>query len=196
LKVCGTSTNQIHTGTTSDAKFLAQQKSKCFVKPNILQHTAFYLFIDILLKLQQPIMICFHIFSWNSEMMGSCEFRPLFCPLLHDWILSRLRVVRQETWSYSTWSGKCSIQMCIQKLWRQYCEVPLDVCSTTMQNLLSDLRTLFTLYISLVLLDWFSSMSFYLWFCLVFQQNKHFHLIALTADICFIFRISVANPGN
>jgi len=33
----------------------------------------------------------------------------LFCPLLDDWILSRLGTVSQETWSYSQWrsEAKC-----------------------------------------------------------------------------------------
>jgi len=39
---------------------------------------------------------------------GPLPFNPAL-PVLDDWILCRLWVARQETWSHSTWFDKCSI---------------------------------------------------------------------------------------
>jgi len=45
----------------------------------------------------------------SSGVDGILEIIMLFCLPLDDGILCRIRVVKQETWSYSTWLGKCSI---------------------------------------------------------------------------------------
>jgi len=45
----------------------------------------------------------------RSWFVATFNVIMLFCPLLDDWILCRLCVVMQETWSHSTWFDKCSI---------------------------------------------------------------------------------------
>ena len=47
---------------------------------------------------------------WNCNgFVATFDVIKLFSPLLDDWISSRLGMAMQETWSYSTWFGKCSI---------------------------------------------------------------------------------------
>jgi len=58
--------------------------------------------IDMLLKVSLR-------FCKNNELVAICVVIILFCPLLDTCISCRIGVVRQETWSYSTWFGKCSI---------------------------------------------------------------------------------------
>jgi len=47
-------------------------------------------------------------FCSNSGFVTTSGVIMLFCPLLDDWIACSISMVRHETWSYSTWFGKCS----------------------------------------------------------------------------------------
>jgi len=50
-------------------------------------------------------------FCSNSGFVVASGVMMLFCPLLDDRIVytCKIGMVRQETWSCSTWFGKCSI---------------------------------------------------------------------------------------
>jgi len=58
-------------------------------------------------------------FCGNSGIVVTSGVMMLFCPLLADWIVCRIGIVRQKTWSYSTWFGKCSIHYAykVSTLW-------------------------------------------------------------------------------
>ena len=59
---------------------------------------------DIDMLLQVYLQFCN-----NNGFVASSGVIMLFCPLLDDWIVCRISMVRQETMSYSSWFGKCSI---------------------------------------------------------------------------------------
>jgi len=97
--------------TMSHSIVIRCKMSKCFVKSKFSCSRVF-LFIDILLKPQQHTLMCFCKVSlqfWN--IMLFCDVRHnnvVFFPLLDDWILSRLGVVRHKTWSCSACFGERS----------------------------------------------------------------------------------------
>jgi len=97
---------------SKNSKFII--RSKFIVGSNFLGSTVFFIYqyfietitIDIDKFLQALLQSCN-----NDGFAAIFELIILFCPLLNDWILCTINVVRQETWSYSIWFGKWSIIM-------------------------------------------------------------------------------------
>jgi len=87
-------------------------RSKFIVRSNVSCSKAFALhqyFVetattDIDMLLQVWLQLCN-----NSGFVATSGVIMLFCPLLDHLIVCRIGMVRQGTWSYSTWFGKCSI---------------------------------------------------------------------------------------
>ena len=97
--------------------------SKLIIRSKFSCSTVFFLFIDILLKLKQQIVTCFCKFNCNSVILkwACCDFwrNKVVLPTT-----GRLNIVwdrrgRREMWSYSTFSGKCSIHYAyrVSALW-------------------------------------------------------------------------------
>ena len=71
-----------------------------------------FFLVAILLKLHQQIVMFLQFkvqFCNNSKFVATFGVIMFFWPLLGNWTLCRLCVVRQETLSHSTWFDKCSI---------------------------------------------------------------------------------------
>jgi len=85
---------KFHADTMSHSKVIRSKKSKFIVRskitvrPKFFCSRVFFFIIDILLKLQQQILICFCKFSCNSEVLTSfvttSDVIMLFSPLLDD----------------------------------------------------------------------------------------------------------------
>jgi len=74
LKVYETSKTKFHVHTTRESHVVRSKKSK-FIVRSIFSCSTLFLFIDILLKLQQQTLICFYQFSCNSVIiMGLLRF--------------------------------------------------------------------------------------------------------------------------
>ena len=99
---------KLHDHTMSDSKVMRSKKVKIFRLVELfLQHSCFSLSIfywshnNIYWYAFASLV---QILAWhNNGFVAACDVIMLFCPLLDDWILCRLGVVRQETWPYSTW---------------------------------------------------------------------------------------------
>jgi len=99
FKVYGTSTNQISHWYHERLKLLGQRSQNLSFRSKFLA-AQFFLFTDILLKLQQQILTCFCKFSWNSGTIlffSATSDRMLYCPLLDDWKYAR----RGSTWYWT-----------------------------------------------------------------------------------------------
>ena len=107
-----------HARTMRKSQVIRSKKVKIYHKVKIyrwvklfLKHSFFSLSIfywnynNIYMLLQVLLQFC----NNNNGFAATSDVIMFFCPLLDDWILCRIGVLRQETWSYSTWFGKSSI---------------------------------------------------------------------------------------
>jgi len=99
-------------------KLLGQQKSKFIIRSkfiigsNFLAAQFFSLyryFIETTTTDIDMLSQCLLQFYNNCGFAWIFDIIMLFCPLLDDWVLCSISVVRQETWPYSTCLSKCSI---------------------------------------------------------------------------------------
>ena len=73
--------------------------------------------------------ICMFLLQFCNDngFAATSDVIMLFCPLLDNWILCRIGVVRQETWSYSTWFVKFSSMFSTSDVLRCDSTVVIDV---------------------------------------------------------------------
>ena len=95
-----------------ETQVIRSKKSKRIIRSKFIFGSNFscgtgFVFINILLKLQQQILIC--LFYSNRMFVSISDVTMLFYPLPDDWMLCKINVVRQGTCSYNTWFGKCSM---------------------------------------------------------------------------------------
>ena len=73
------------------------------------------------------ILYCWLQLCNNSGFVATSGVMMLFCPLLDDLIVCRIGMVRQGTWSYSTWFGKCSIHYAYKQFFLRCFTDPIRV---------------------------------------------------------------------
>jgi len=84
-----------------NTKLLGHKKVNVF-----LQHSFFSIhqyFIETTTTGIDKLLQVLLQFCNNSGFVAISDVIMLFCPKLDDWILCKISVVRQETWSYSIW---------------------------------------------------------------------------------------------
>jgi len=86
------------------SKFIVRSKFSCSKVFSLHRYFIETTTTDIDMLLQVLLQFCN-----NSGLVATSGVIMPFCPLLDDCIVCRIGMVRQETWSHSTWFGKCSI---------------------------------------------------------------------------------------
>jgi len=111
LKLMKCKQTKFHAHTLREFQVTGQKKVKIYRWSDVSCSTVFSLyrfFIETATDIDMILQVLLR-FCNNNGFLAISDVIMLFCPLLDDWILCRVDIVRQETWSYSTWFDKCSI---------------------------------------------------------------------------------------